>query len=347
MAREFDYLIFIGRFQPFHKGHAGVVQAALERADRLIVLLGSAQQARTPKNPFTDDERRVMITQVMGENAPRLRLDTLCDRMYQPNRWLADVQEKVAAIVRADGLDPATARVGIVGREKDASSYYLRAFPQWPLLNVARTEMLSATDMRNHYLAGDDGGRLLLKANVPEAVYGMLEAFRRTSAYSQLAEERVVLNDYTARWANCPYPPVFVTVDAVVVHSGHVLLIERKLDPGRGLMALPGGFIKPRDTLMASVLRELKEETRLKLPRPVLQGSMRGTQVFDHPDRSLRGRTITHAFFFNIPEGPLPQVRAGDDAARAAWYPISEALAMRERFYEDHHAILEHFVNAH
>jgi bifunctional NMN adenylyltransferase/nudix hydrolase len=125
-----------------------------------------------------------------------------------------------------------------------------------------------------------------------------------------------------------------------------VLLVKRKAQPGRGLWALPGGFLGENETLKDAALRELREETRLKIPAPVLRGSLRGESVFDHPDRSLRGRTVTHAFYFEFPSGPLPAVRGADDAARARWVPISEIQAMRSSLFEDHFFILEHFLGA-
>ena len=56
----FDFLVFIGRFQPFHKGHLAVIEAGLEQADQLIVLCGSAHQARSVRNPWTVAEREAM-----------------------------------------------------------------------------------------------------------------------------------------------------------------------------------------------------------------------------------------------------------------------------------------------
>ena len=111
-----------------------------------------------------------------------------------------------------------------------------------------------------------------------------------------------------------------------------------------GQWALPGGFVRDCERLMDAVLRELLEETRLKLPGPVLRGSLRGQDVFDHPERSLRGRTITHAFHFEFPSGELPAAKGGSDAAKARWFPLADLPAMEAQMFEDHFYIVERFV---
>jgi bifunctional NMN adenylyltransferase/nudix hydrolase len=345
---EFDYLVFIGRFEPFHNGHLAVAQAALARAQRLIVLVGSANTPRTTRNPWSADERAEMIRGALGSDAGRVLIRPLRDQLYNETRWVSDVQRTVAELVeRVPGHTPP--RIGIIGQDKDASSYYLREFPQWPLVEVQRTPTLGATELRRYFFeaqGADGGGALrLLRANVPAAVFAMLEAFRRNApAYKALVAEHEFLKAYRAGWDGAPYPPTFVTVDAVVVHSGHLLLVRRGAEPGRGQWALPGGFIRPDEPLLDAAIRELREETRLKLPPPVLRGSLRERAVFDHPERSLRGRTITHAFHFVFPTGELPAVRGGDDAAKARWFPVAEALELEPQLFEDHFHIIGYFL---
>ena len=53
--------VLIGRFQPFHLGHLALLQQALQAAAQVVVVLGSAYQARSPKNPFTWPERKTLI----------------------------------------------------------------------------------------------------------------------------------------------------------------------------------------------------------------------------------------------------------------------------------------------
>ena len=91
------------------------------------------------------------------------------------------------------------------------------------------------------------------------------------------------------------------------------------------------------------MLRELREETRLKVPAPVLKGSIRRQQVFDSPYRSTRGRTITHAFYIELsPDTSLPKVKGGDDARHAQWVPLA-SLDPRQ-MYEDHYDIIQEMV---
>lgn len=345
---DFDYLVFIGRFEPFHNGHAAAARHALRSARKLIVLVGSADTPRTIRNPWSVAERSVMIESALEDVADHLILRPLRDHLYNEAHWIAAVQREVGTAIEKDGNRP-HARIGVVGQDEDSTSYYLHEFPQWPRVEVRRTETLSATELRRYlFEAADEPGKgalHMLQANVPAPVFEMLEAFRKTSpAYHQLLAEYRFIQEYRAGWASAPYPPTFVTTDAVVVHSGHVLLVRRRSEPGKGLWALPGGFVRENQSLLESCLRELREETRLKIPVPVLKGSIKGTHVFDHPERSLRGRTITHAFHFDFLAGELPQVRGGDDAEKARWFPISQALEMGPQLFEDHLYILEYFL---
>ena len=345
---EYDYLVFIGRFEPFHNGHAAVARLALSRAKKLIFLVGSADTPRSLRNPWTVAERAVMIQAALEGAGERLLIRPLKDHLYNEAQWIAGVQRTVAEAIRADG-HAGEAKIGLVGMDKDDSSYYLREFPQWPLVDVQHTETLSATELRRYlFEAGSvdfHGALLMLRGNVPAPVYAMLEAFRKSGpAYAQLVAEYQFIEQYKAAWKDAPYAPTFVTTDAVVVHSGHVLLVRRRAEPGKGLWALPGGFVGQQQGLLDSCLRELREETRLKIPAPVLKGSLKGQHVFDHPERSQRGRTITHAFHFDFPAGELPAVRGGDDADKARWIAVSEALDMGPKLYEDHLHILEFFL---
>ena len=150
-----DYLVFIGRFQPFHNAHLRMVQSALARGKRLILLVGTADAPRSSRNPWTFAEREAMIRAALNaaENA-RTDIRPLHDDPYHDDRWVAQVEATVAAVLAAHGTS--AARVGLFGHEKDASSFYLRLFPQWDYVAEADTDGISATPIRRRYFLLQD-----------------------------------------------------------------------------------------------------------------------------------------------------------------------------------------------
>lgn len=207
---------------------------------------------------------------------------------------------------------------------------------------------MNATALRDAYF-GNAGENLTatlgaLVNQAPRSTLDFLRAWAALPQFEAMVDEWKLLSAHHQAWAASPYPPVFVTVDAVVRCAGHVLLIQRGKPPGRGLMAVPGGFIEMRETAYQSTLRELAEETHLELLADTMRRSLRATAVFDHPDRSIRGRTITHAHYFDLGERALPEVRADDDAQAVEWVRIERLLEMEDRFHDDHFHMLDHFL---
>ena len=338
---SYDLLVFVGRFQPFHRSHAAIVSAALGKAAQVLVLIGSANTARSTRNPFTAREREVMIRESFPEAGEALQIRAIPDYPYMEDLWLRKIQDAVKSVAESAGAK----RIGLVGHFKDDTSYYLRMFPQWSLVEMPNYEGRSSTELRELlFEPNGNGTRMLLESAMPQAAAEFVAEFRRLPQFAQLVEEHAFIKAYRQQFAAYPYPPTFVTVDAVVIHSGHVLLVERKAMPGRGLYALPGGFLNQGERLVDGAIRELKEETRLKLPVPVLKGSIKDSRVFDDPQRSQRGRTITHAFHFDFPAGELPPVKGGDDAAKARWVPLADFYALDGVMFEDHWHIVTAFI---
>jgi bifunctional NMN adenylyltransferase/nudix hydrolase len=265
------------------------------------------------------------------------------DYTYNDQKWTKGVQMAVDGLINNDGGNPDTANIAITGNKKDESSYYLDLFPQWVYVQPPEITALQgfgflhSTVIRDLLFGTDmlDSAKKIGKA-VPQTVWKYLEEFKTSEPFGNLALEYGFIKDYKKAWEKAPYPPTFVTVDACVVQSGHVLVVKRRAAPGRGLYALPGGFLNTNERVEDAMLRELYEETKLKVPKPVLKGSIRTRHVFDHPERSLRGRTITHAFLIELVPGELPKVKGSDDAEKAFWMSLSEIEANPRMFFEDH-----------
>ncbi len=345
-AEPFDFLVFIGRFQPFHNGHLAIIQAGLAQSRYVIVLCGSAHQPRTLRNPWLVQEREQMIrASVSKEDNQRLMVAPLMDALYNDEGWVRSVQSTVNGFVTAyHGVPHRQARIGLIGHKKDHTSYYLNLFPQWEEVGVENRDKLSATPLREAFFTAIDGEyESTLTPHLPEGAIQVLHTFRQTEAFTQVREEHAFIQSYQQAWSAAPYPVTFVTVDAVVVQSGHVLLVERKARPGKGLLALPGGFVDSGEKLVDACIRELREETRLKVPGPVLKGSIRKASVFDDPHRSARGRTITHAYHIELaPSSVLPKVKGGDDARKALWVPLADIQP--ETMFEDHYFIIQEML---
>lgn len=340
--QKFSAAVVIGRFQALHDGQLALIRRALAQAPLCVVVIGSAHQARTPKNPFTWEERAEVIRLAVGAaDGERLRFVPVRD-YYDSSRWVAAVREGVGVIA-------GNAPMVLVGHLKDATSVYLREFPGWTLDDAGSQGPMHSSAVRDVWFGAEgaslDAALAALVDQVPPATLAFLRSWSALPYYSELASEWRALRDEKAKWAGSPYPPVFVTVDAVVKCSGTVLLIRRGRAPGKGLFAVPGGFIEQRETVLQSALRELEEETGLKLLEPDMRNALKDTQVFDHPDRSQRGRVITHAHLFDLGNRRPPEVNAADDAASAEWMPIDRLAGLEDRFHDDHFHILDYFFS--
>ncbi|HAT32138.1 MAG TPA: cytidyltransferase [Janthinobacterium sp.] len=339
-AVKADVAVLIGRFQPFHNGHANLLALALAGAEKVVVVLGSSFHARSAKNPFTWQDRAAMIAATLGEGErERVSYAAVRDH-YDDALWAASVREGVATCA------PGAARIVLVGHFKDPSSYYLNHFPQWRLL-AAETELdIDATAIRRILFEAEDLDISLevLAGLVPRAVRQYLKAWTMLPYFAALLQEHTQVARYKAAWKTAPYAPIFSTVDAVVKAAGHLLLIKRGGFPGKGLWAVPGGFVEQRERLLQGAIRELGEETRIGVLDAMLEDALVDVKVFDHPDRSQRGRTITHAHFFDLNLDQLPSIEGADDAQLAAWVPIARLVSMEEEFFEDHFHIIDSFL---
>lgn len=364
--QSYDVLVFIGRFQIFHHGHLAVIREALRIGKHLVLFIGSANAPRSVRDPFSYHERSDVISTALTDEFGddiwgRVSIFPLEDSRYNDAKWIRTIQDHVHKVA-ADLYGVRKLDIALIGHGKDSSSYYLKMFPQWDSVDVPCHNKLSSTPMRealfsnivDMWLSDCDGhgdGDREYDALVPTATRTFLKSFVTTSDYKELLAEYEFVRDYKTQWAVAPYPVTFQTADAIVHQSGHFLLVRRGARPGKGLWALPGGYVNQMETIQDAAIRELVEETEIKVPMAVLRGSINRTakgqvvppKTFDDPYRSPRGRTITQGFLIDLPpQETLPAVRGGDDADEAKWWEISQIR--RDMMFEDHHDILSYFA---
>ncbi len=127
------------------------------------------------------------------------------------------------------------------------------------------------------------------------------------------------------------YPRPAVTADCIVITreaEPKVLLIQRGDEPFKGGWAFPGGFMNMDETTEQCAIRELEEETGLRL------SNVHQIGAYSKVDRDPRGRTITVAYLAIIDE-PIA-VTGQDDAVKAEWWPLSDLPHLVKIAHEHH-----------
>lgn len=357
--KKYTICTFLGRMEPPHKGHIATIVNAMQYGDKVLVILGSHHSPRTFKNPWTTKERIDMILASLTlEQQKNVIFAGAEDYMYSDADWFTNVTRIIREAAYEWGGPNGNA--AIMALNKDESTYYLNYFKNsMDVLPMEEFKVggddapsLSATKIRELYF---EGYLDFISHVVTPGVLQYLKDFYKTDAYKQIRQEYDDAVAYQKMFANAPYGNTnFLTVDSVVIQSGHVLLIQRGESPGKGLWALPGGHLNNNERFLEGAIRELREETGLKIPEKVLRGSIFHEKVFDHPDRSLRcrvkgkkGRTVTMAFGFKLDDGEkLPKVKGADDAATARWIPLDKVInEMRSELFEDHFDIIVYMAN--
>lgn len=114
-----------------------------------------------------------------------------------------------------------------------------------------------------------------------------------------------------------------------------LLLVKRKNDPGKDMWALPGGFVNDNEELEAAAIRELQEETGMKM------AALTQLHTFGKVGRDTRGRTVSIVYYGFATAAEHP-VQGGDDAAEAHWVNVKSITEMAF----DHMDVLNHALKA-
>jgi bifunctional NMN adenylyltransferase/nudix hydrolase len=305
--------IFIGRFQPVHEGHVHAIGLAASQVQKLYILVGSANQCRSIRNPWTFQERKQMLAlKLHSQRITNYEILPLNDHRYSNTQWMSEVR----ATIEHYGMGSPI----LFGHMKEGNDY-LKWFPELKFKSIEAQYSINATQVRERMFVEND-------PFMPETV---------KDDYAFYQKEKQLFAGY-------PFPETlnFNCSDAILECQGHILLIQRKFAPGRGAWALPGGFRNQRETFLDCAIRELIEETNVRVPEKVLRGSIVKTELFDDPSRSFGIPRNTMAVYMRInpnPDFSLPRANGADDAALCKWVPLTDALNNIE-MYDDHKDIV-------
>lgn len=354
---KYKHAVYIGRFQPIHRAHLESIKIGLEQAEHLILFIGSAKRHPDLRNPWSYDTRKKFIQDAIKEYFGEPKLESWSDKpnpsildrvtilpvrdyLYNNNKWVSEVFAKATSV----GASPDPRDTVLIGGMKDDTSFYLKMFPKWHFEQIPMLyDRLSSVNIRKNILIS--GYQDELHEYVVPSTASFLKEWYNSDTSTHIRESWAWHVIHWAQFEGLKYAPHFVTADCLVVKSGCVLLVKRGFHPGKGLWALPGGYLNVNETLRECALRELKEETKISVPKNVLDRNIESVRVFDHPNRSLRGRIVTHVHFIDLGWGDLPTVKAADDAAEAHWVPIADVNQMEDQFFEDHSDIIYSFTS--
>jgi bifunctional NMN adenylyltransferase/nudix hydrolase len=346
--------VLIGRWQPLTNAHVKLIKACFKEVDALHIILGSAGKSGTPYNPFLTHTIEVLFKGTfpeeiqngldiwsdpepkLGDGKKAILLHPIKDLFYNKQNWGAKVAYEVQK--RGAELNEFTT---LFGNSSKTRERYLDIFPYWSYKHVPSFGYgNTATDLRKSWFERTRTKEELF-AKVPPATKELMGVYEDLEVFEKIKGEHKHYKKYKKKWDKAPFPPIFVTVDNIVIKSGHILLVERKMNPGKGLWAMPGGFADSEETLAFHAIEELKEETKIAMAKKELKKFQKLYPMpFDYVHRSARGRTITHVFTYNLGEGTLPKVQGGDDAKKAEWFCFEDLPSPGEMF-EDHYEIIQ------
>jgi bifunctional NMN adenylyltransferase/nudix hydrolase len=328
-----DHAVCAARFLLPSDAHLAMVRAALALAPRCTLAVRRAFLAPSPASPFGWQQRARWLQDALAPDE-RVRVDVVPLREHwDEERLVRQLQAAVGGTGR---------RVAWITEAHPVDAQDLP--PGWSYAASPAADPDAALVPWLHALYESDAPATLLASpapGLPPAVAAELRDWITQPAFATVRGDWRQIAHERRQWSVAPYPVVLATVDALVQAGGHVLLIRRGRSPGKGLWALPGGFLEPTEDVLHAALRELVEETGLPVPLRTMRQALRGRRVFDHPERSQRGRIITQSFHFDLGDIVPPPVHGADDAAAAQWVPIQQLPALESQLHDDHFHMLD------
>ena len=367
--------VYIGRFQPFHKGHKAIVDLTVKMmkpGDTFTIIIGSADQQETERNPLSASQRKEMLSTEL-EGYP-VTILTINDSPYNYDLWIERLCAKMLGFKSATHDDflekqedfiKGFSNICIVGMENveeyidRITKYYTYAPTEHFNLGI-NSHIFSELDTQTSVHGSSI--RAFIRANdgrCPRRFYSDIKDFvsEKVLAYLKTVNfPLIVYNAYTkginyAESTGCKYNSCFMTVDNIVFDKflDQVLLIKRK---DNGKLAIPGGFAEPYMNMKDNALRELEEETSITakmLKDAFVKIDELEPTLIDAPYRDPRSshkcNFVSAVYVWQSKVDALknfiPYIKAGDDAVDTVWLSKEECEDLPAwRFHADHKKII-------
>ena len=337
--------LVVNRFSYITEDHVKLIKKAADENNFVIIVIGSSDRARDINCPFTYEERKVVIEDIMASeefHSYSYCIVPIEDSPYNSIAWTTKAHSIVYKAIEYINVNPNT--INVYAFDNTAFEYE-KLFPA-PSFNVIKVKKNINNERDVFFIES-----IINWATVFDEI-----AIRHyvnhvgTEQYNKLVDEYNAVKSMKDSWASSPFPPTFVTTDAVVYYRGHVLVVTRNGPIGNGLYCLPGGFLSQNHTVNDGIIENLKKDTGIKVYKPILQSNVVDTHVFDDPNRSTRGRIITTAGLIVLDNvsslNELPKVRnIKGDKTHAQWLSLYDIEHNPEKFFEDHFYIIKYMLS--
>ena len=367
--------VYIGRFQPFHKGHKAIVDLTVKMmkpGDTFTIIIGSADQQETERNPLSASQRKEMLL-IELEGYP-VTISTINDSPYNYDLWIEHLCAKMLGFKSATHDDflekqedfiKGFSNICIVGMENveeyiDRITKYYTYAPTGHFNLGINSHIFSELDTQTSVhgssiralACSEDRGHL---ENFYSAIKDLVDekvlAYLKTVNFPLIVYNAYIKGINYAASTGCKYNSCFMTVDNIVFDKflDQVLLIKRK---DNGKFAIPGGFAEPYMNMKDNALRELEEETSITakmLKDAFVKIDELEPTLIDAPYRDPRSshkcNFVSAVYVWQSKVDALknfiPYIKAGDDAVDTVWLSKEECEDLPAwRFHADHKKII-------
>jgi nicotinamide-nucleotide adenylyltransferase len=169
--------VFVGRFQPFHKGHLEVIKNIMDEVDELVIIVGSSQYSHRLDNPFTAGERIIMIRRALDEEGiqlSRIWIIPVPD-VHQHSLWVSQI------VGYSPKFDVVYTNEPLTSRLFSEAGFRVESMP------FIKREVYLATEIRKRMLAGENWKEL-----VPSSVAEFIEEIDGDARLRELNKTDIV-----------------------------------------------------------------------------------------------------------------------------------------------------------
>ena len=329
---SFDVTVFIGRFQPIHLGHLHTIRLALNNSRLLFIIMGSYKSARSIRQPWSVEERIKFIQKCLTkEEKKRIVFLPIRDRLYSEIVWTQNIIHEVTrcAEQKFNSLKPLS--VALIGHNKDATSYYLKQFPNWKFIETGNFQNINSTDFRKTYFCEKNSHYHF----IPNQIKTELKKFRNTKEFLNLKLDYLFVEKNKIKDNEMSCTSCFVQ------WGNYILLVKRNQYPGKNLFSLPEDFCNKNDNQKNKAFAFLKEKTNIQIEHENLDIHFVKSQNFNYADRNALVKCENSVFYYKLNKEESPKVTTGKNVCDAIWLSLDDFNKNEEYFYSDHFQIIQ------